>query len=113
MGVNPEPYCLFASRRAFLHFVLLPSLRYAPLPFQQSVLQERAAALLAIVNSTAGGAADRYAAEPCKYVCKGVCPIAKHACKGCMHSKACLYGVCPYHSTCSSRAPLAPHVCKG
>ena len=60
-------YCM-ACRRAFLHFVLLPGLRYAPVAFQRTVLQDRAPSLLDMLDSsTTSGLSDKYAAHipPC------------------------------------------------
>ncbi|DBA87791.1 TPA: hypothetical protein ACH3X1_004788 [Trebouxia sp. C0004] len=46
-------------RRAFLYYVLLPCLKYSPLPFQHIALQERAQTLLGVINGKPGSASDR------------------------------------------------------
>ncbi|KAL3135934.1 hypothetical protein ABBQ32_006979 [Trebouxia sp. C0010 RCD-2024] len=49
--VAAAPWRVLSPRRAFLQFLLLPSLRYSPMAFQQSVMREHAPALLALLNT--------------------------------------------------------------
>ena len=55
---------MLLCRRAFLYYVLLPCLKYSPLPFQHIALQERAQSLLEIINGKPDPASDRYAVPP-------------------------------------------------
>ncbi len=52
---------MLLCRRAFLYYVLLPCLKYSPLPVQHIALQERAQILLGIINGKPGPSSDRYA----------------------------------------------------
>ncbi len=55
---------MLLCRRAFLSYILLPCLKYSPLPFQHIALQERAQSLLGIINGKPDPASDRYALPP-------------------------------------------------